>query len=105
MCLNPWKNFAEIRTVWPMAETEFSRRLPKRNTTATSLLAANVRRLRLAKKMTQDDLAAAVDIEQREISLIENERANPAVLLLDALANALDVQIAELFDARARPLR
>lgn len=80
-----------------MTGSEFSKRLPKRNTMATSLLAANVRRLRLAKKMTQDDLAAAVAIEQREISLIENERANPAVLLLDALAVALGVEMVDLF--------
>lgn len=82
-----------------MARSSFEKRFPHRETTATTLLAANVRRLRLSKGMTQDDLAAAVGIEQQVISLIETGRANPAILLLDALANSLGAEMVDLFAA------
>ena len=92
-------NLRLIRTVCGMSGSKFSKRFAKRNTTATTLLAANVRRLRLAKKMTQDDLAAVSNVEQREISLIENERANPTVVLLDSIANALSAEMSDLFES------
>lgn len=88
-----------------MARSEFSQRFPQRKTTATTLLADNVRRLRLAKSMTQDELAGELGIEQQVISLIENGRANPTVLLLDAMAEALKVQVAELFEPKPKPGR
>lgn len=80
-----------------MARSGFGERFPQRDTTATTLLAANVRRLRLAKKMTQDDLAAVLGVEQQMVSLIENARANPAILLVDAIASALGAGMADLF--------
>ena len=97
MCLITWKNFSEIRTVLRMAQSGFGARFPQRDTTATRLLAANVRRLRLVKGWTQDDLAATLEVEQQAISLIENGRANPTVTMLDAFAEALGVHVAELF--------
>jgi transcriptional regulator with XRE-family HTH domain len=86
-----------------MAQTGFSTRFPVREATAVKLLASNVRRLRKAKGWTQDDLAAALEVEQGVISLIENARSNPSILMLDAVAEALGAQMAELFEAKARP--
>jgi transcriptional regulator with XRE-family HTH domain len=80
-----------------MAGSGFDKRFAR----AAKLLAANVRRLRKAKGLTQDDLAA-LKIEQQAVSLIENSRSNPTVLVLAALAKALDADLADLFDAKTR---
>jgi transcriptional regulator with XRE-family HTH domain len=85
-----------------MASSRFGERFPKREARATKLLAANVRRLRKAKKMTQENLAAAVQVDQQAISLIENGRSNPAILLLDAIASVLGAEMVDLFDPKTR---
>ncbi len=86
-----------------MAQTGFGRRFPQREGTAVKLLATNVRRLRKAKGWSQDQLAAALEVEQGVISLIENRRANPGLLMLETIAAALDVQLADLFEAKPTP--
>lgn len=80
-----------------MAQTGFGRRFPQREGMAVKLLATNVRRLRLARGWTQDQLAAALEVEQGIISLIENKRSNPTLLMLEAIAEALGSDVAELF--------
>ena len=63
-------------------------------------LASNVRRLRVARGLTQGELAAAlVDVQQPAISHIENGRANPSLLFLENLAAGLGVPLVELFAA------
>jgi len=86
-----------------MAQTGFGRRFPQRESIAAELLATNLRRLRLAKGWSQDQLAATLEVEQGVISLIENRRANPTLLMLEAIAAALDVQLADLFEAKPAP--
>jgi transcriptional regulator with XRE-family HTH domain len=66
---------------------------------------ANVRRLRKERGWTQDDLAAETKVEQAAISLIENGRANPTLLMLETIARALDVAFVELFAAPPRQRR
>jgi transcriptional regulator with XRE-family HTH domain len=63
-----------------------------------ALLAKNVRRLRLAKGLSQDALAADAGVFQKLISGIENGRANPEVDTLDKIAAALGVHPHELFE-------
>jgi transcriptional regulator with XRE-family HTH domain len=46
---------------------------------------------------TQGDLAAAAEIEQMAVSLIENRRSNPTVEVLEKVAAALNVPFVELF--------
>ncbi|NEW97159.1 helix-turn-helix transcriptional regulator [Rhodopseudomonas sp. BR0G17] len=70
---------------------------------AVKLLATNVRRLRQAKGWTQDELAAALEAEQGVVSLIENRRSNPTLLMLEGLAAALGVHLADLFEAEPSP--
>jgi transcriptional regulator with XRE-family HTH domain len=83
-----------------MEESEYDARFPERPSALTESLAFNVRRLRLAKGWTQGELAAAiVDMQQQAISLIENGRANPTLLVLESLAAALGVRFEELFEA------
>jgi transcriptional regulator with XRE-family HTH domain len=76
---------------------EYEARFPDRESQAAAALAANIRRLRLAKGWSQGDLAAAIDAQQPSISHIENGRANPTLLFLEALAHALGVEFTELF--------
>jgi transcriptional regulator with XRE-family HTH domain len=88
-----------------MARSGFGERFPARNSAVSKALAANVRRLRKERGWTQDDLAAETKVEQAAISLIENGRANPTLLMLESIARALDVAFIELFAASARQRR
>jgi transcriptional regulator with XRE-family HTH domain len=88
-----------------MARSGFGKRFPRREAAAAKLLASNVKRLRKERNWTQDDLAAALGIEQQAVSLIENARSNPTILMVDAISRALGAQVAELFELRPRTTR
>jgi transcriptional regulator with XRE-family HTH domain len=88
-----------------MAQTGFGERFPARNSAVSKALAANVRRLRKERGWTQDDLAAETGVEQAAISLIENNRANPTILMIENIARGLGVHFVELFGPRARQRR
>jgi len=62
------------------------------------VLAKNMRRLRTAKGLSQDALAADSDQHQGLISEIENGRANPGIDTLGKIAAALGVHPHELFE-------
>lgn len=83
-----------------MARSGFGKRFPARDSAATTTLASNVKLLRKDKGWTQDQLAAAVEIEQTAVSLIENGRSNPTLLILEDLAAALDVELPDLLSAQ-----
>jgi transcriptional regulator with XRE-family HTH domain len=59
-------------------------------------LAMELRRLRLRKNLTQEDLAAMTDLTQRTISMIETGRQCPRTKTLRKLAEALDVEPRDL---------
>ncbi|MGY4480157.1 helix-turn-helix domain-containing protein [Bradyrhizobium sp. USDA 3364] len=59
-------------------------------------LARNLRRLRLARSWSQDDLAAEANVRQALVSAIEVATANPTLESLDKVAAALGVDVAEL---------
>jgi transcriptional regulator with XRE-family HTH domain len=61
-------------------------------------LAKNVRRLRMARGLSQDALAADANQHQGLISEIENGRANPELDTLGKIAKALGVHPHELFE-------
>lgn len=61
-----------------------------------ALLAANLRRLRIARHLSLSELARATGISKATLSSIENGNSNPTVETLGALAGALRVGIAEL---------
>jgi transcriptional regulator with XRE-family HTH domain len=61
-------------------------------------LAANVRRLRAEKGLTQDALAQGASMDPAEIRRIESGRRDPGVRVLARVARGLDVAPAELFD-------
>ena len=62
------------------------------------LLAKNVRRLRLARGLSQEALAADADLHQGLISEIENEASNPELDTLGRLAKALGAIPRDLFE-------
>lgn len=59
-------------------------------------LGENLKKLRLKKKMSQGDLAAALKVDRAYISNIENGRMNPTLSTLERVANALQVSTSEL---------
>lgn len=69
---------------------------------AKRILARNLRRLRLERALSQDDLAAEAGLRQALISAIEVGTANPTLESLDRLASALRTDVAVLFDRTAR---
>jgi transcriptional regulator with XRE-family HTH domain len=88
-----------------MARSGFGKRFPARNSAVSRTLAANVRRLRKERGWTQDELAAVTKVEQAAISLIENSRANPTIMMIENIARGLGVHFVELFGPPARQRR
>lgn len=59
--------------------------------------AANVRRLRAEKKLTQDALADAASMDAAEVRRIESGRRDPGVRVSTRVARGLGVKTSELF--------
>jgi len=59
-------------------------------------LGQNLRKIRTKKKMTQGDLASALNVDRAYISNIENGRMNPTLSTLERLAGALGISSSEL---------
>ena len=66
--------------------------------TARALLARNLRRTRLARGLTQERLSLESGVMQSHLSEIEAGKRNATVDLIGALALALGVPVATLFD-------
>jgi transcriptional regulator with XRE-family HTH domain len=65
---------------------------------ARHLLARNLRRVRRAQKMTQEQLANAAGLRQALISELESGKLDVRIDTLSRLAIALDSSMAELFE-------
>ncbi len=59
----------------------------------------NVRRLRAERELTQEDFATDSGFDRGYISGVERGVRNPSILVLERIANALGVDVAELLDA------
>jgi transcriptional regulator with XRE-family HTH domain len=62
------------------------------------MLAANLRRLRIARHLSLSELARATGMGKATLSGIENGHANPTVETLAGLAGALRVSVSELLE-------
>lgn len=62
------------------------------------MLAANLRRLRIARHLSLSELARATGMSKATLSGIENGYANPTVETLAGLAGALRVLVSELLE-------
>lgn len=60
-------------------------------------LGMRIRFLRKEKKMSQLDLSLESNVNKNYISDLEKGRRNPSILVLERIANALDVDLATLF--------
>lgn len=58
----------------------------------------NLRNIRTARGLTQEQLAEKADVNQATISKIEKGSANVTLDMIQRLASALDVSPAELFE-------
>ena len=67
------------------------------------LLAANLRRLRIARHLSLSELARATGISKATLSSIESGSSNPTIETLAALAGALRVSLGELLEELPLP--
>jgi len=62
-----------------------------------------MRELRLARGYTLEELAARSDVSHAMLSMIERTTANPTAVVLDKLANGLEVSLVSLFGGVESP--
>lgn len=62
-----------------------------------AIFAFNLRRLRLERGISQEQLAADLEVDRAYVSELENKRGNPTIDFLDKLAASLDVPLHEFF--------
>jgi len=63
---------------------------------AQQLFAANMRRIRLDKKLTQEKLAEAADLHPNYISSVERGERNISICNIERIATALGVSMCKL---------
>jgi transcriptional regulator with XRE-family HTH domain len=60
------------------------------------VIGKNVRDLRIAQKLSQEELAYRAKMDRPYLSQIENGQRNLSVLMLQEIASALDVKVSAL---------
>lgn len=60
-------------------------------------LAIKIKKIRLSKNLTQEELAYKCGFDRTYISLLERSKRNPSYLNLLKLCEGLEIQICELF--------
>jgi transcriptional regulator with XRE-family HTH domain len=68
------------------------------------LVGENVRRLRLASCLTQEELAERSGLSQQYISGLENGRRNPTIVTIFELSQALGVSHVEIVQHTLQPV-
>ncbi len=66
---------------------------------AQEVLAANLRRLRIARSLSLSELARATGLSKATLSGVEGGKCNPTVGTIERLAGALRVSLGELLEA------
>lgn len=66
---------------------------------AQIVVARNLRRLRVARELSQEALAADAEVDRTYVGRLERGLENPTVAVLERLAKAMDADISEFFDA------
>lgn len=69
------------------------------------LVGQNVKRLRIAAKISQAELAARMGVDRAYVSGLEQGQRNPTVVTLWHIAKALEVSIRSFFEGRQRKAR
>ncbi len=86
-----WEEFLERELSDPAEAASWAEALPKID------LAANVCLLRMERGLSQKQLAEAAGLSQPRITDIERGDANPTLLTITRIANALGVRVERLF--------
>lgn len=66
--------------------------------TTKELLGARIKELRKLRKVTQEKLAEKIGVDPKYVSFIEVGRSSPSLEALENIAQALDVDIKDLFE-------
>jgi len=67
---------------------------------AQLLVARNLRRLRVAREISQEALAIDAGIDRTYVSRLERGLENPTIAVLERLARALDFDLRDFFDPK-----
>lgn len=67
-------------------------------------LGANVRDLRVRRRMTQNDLSERSGLSMKFIGEVERGVSNPSIVSIAAIARALDADVADLFGGASKPV-
>jgi transcriptional regulator with XRE-family HTH domain len=65
---------------------------------ARALVARNIRRIRVARRLSQEALAVDAEIDRTYVSRLERNLENPTIGVLERVAKALRCQIVDLFE-------
>ena len=66
-----------------------------------AIVGSNLRRLRQAKGLTQEQLALEAGLDLTYVGGIERGRRNPSLMVMVRIAEALSVDLPELLEERA----
>lgn len=90
-----WEEFLERELSDPAEAASWAETLPKID------LAANICLLRMERGLSQKQLAEAAGLSQPRITDIERGDANPTLLTITRIANALGVRVERLFAGKS----
>lgn len=62
-----------------------------------SRVSRNIQRIRGEKDLSQEEVAHRADIHQTYLSGVETGKRNPSILVVERIANALSVDVSEIF--------
>lgn len=62
-------------------------------------LSSNLQRIRREKGLSQEELAHRARVHQAYLSGLENGRRNPSIKIIERIADALGVDVVDLFKA------
>jgi transcriptional regulator with XRE-family HTH domain len=72
-----------------------------RSKSARAIFAANLRRIRLAKGLSQEGLADRAGLHRTYVGCVERNEKNISIESMERLANALEVDVRELLNREA----
>ncbi len=62
-----------------------------------SRVSRNIQKIRREKDLSQEEVAHRADIHQTYLSGVETGKRNPSILVVERIANALGVDVSEIF--------
>ena len=74
-----------------------------KNRSAREILGENIRRVRAARRLTQEKLAELAQLDRTYVGSLERAERNPSLDVMGRVARALGVTLAELLDANPKP--